>query len=385
MLDLAGLTALVTGGAGFIGSHVVDACLAAGMRVRVLDNLTPRVHASGERPAYLAAEAELIVGSTAVEADWETALAGVDVIFHLAACGASEQMSELIRDNGYGTALMFDVIRKHALPIKKIVCASSQAVYGEGRYCSDALGEFAIGDTSSGSAGMRPLERLRAHLWEVPCPRTGADTRPARVPETQLLFPASSYSISKLTTEQLTIVLGRQMGIPTAAMRFALTYGPRQSVTNVYSGIVSIFSQLILNGKQPTIYEDGLQSRDFLYVSDNVAAQMFIMRSKACCWDVYNVCTGIGTRINDVAALLASEYGAPHLTGVHPGSFRPWDSRHLVLNPDKLGALGWRASVPVAEGLARHAAWIKSLARVEDRFSAAADALRAAQFVMKAA
>eukprot|EP00030_Apusomonadida_sp_AF-17_P004881 a514143_64.p1 GENE.a514143_64~~a514143_64.p1 ORF type:complete len:441 (-),score=158.62 a514143_64:20-1228(-) len=383
-MDLRGLTALVTGGAGFIGSHVVDACVAAGMRVKVLDNMTTRVHMSKERPPYMPAEVEFIVGSTTSRAAWESALVGVDVVFHLAACGAAEQMSEIMEDNAFGTALMFDVIRAHALPVRKIISASSQAVYGEGRYHSEAKGEFCFGDLGA-SAALRPLDRLERREWEVPCPVTGVACTAARVPETQYLFPASAYAISKLSCEQLTIVLGRQMGIPTAAMRFALTYGPRQSVSNVYSGIVSIFSTLLVNGRSPTIYEDGEQSRDFLFVADNVAAQMFIMQDPRCCWEVYNVCTGVGSTINALASHLAELYGVPHLRGNYTGAFRPWDARHLVLSPAKLEALGWRAQVSMRDGVARHVEWIKSLGPVQDYFSAAAERLRLANFVCETA
>ena len=380
MLELSGLRALVTGGAGFIGSHLVDACLAAGMTVRVLDCLMEASHGAGaDWPEYLPESVEKMYGSVAVREDVFKALTNIDVVFHMSSIGGLVEGSVFMHENATGMALMFDVIAQHKLPIKKIVVASSQGIYGEGRYASPDGTEFSLAGT--GEVGMRKEADLDNGMWEVRCPKTGEPTTGACVPECQTPMPASPYAISKMAVEQLALVMGRAQGIPTVALRFGLTYGPRQSVKNAYSGIVSIFSTMILNGKNPIIYEDGLQTRDFTFVADNVAAQLLVMRDPRANYQVFNVSTGVATTLNEVVEILANEYGRPELTGSRPGKYRLIDARHLVLDSSRLRALGWAPQYTAAMGLKAQATWIKTLGEVKDYFSDTMTKQEGASFV----
>jgi dTDP-L-rhamnose 4-epimerase len=367
------MKALVTGGAGLIGSHIVDLLLREhGFDVRILDNLEPSTHLEGA-PAWIPPEAEFMQGDMRSLDDVEKALTGVDVVFHLAAYGGfAPELTKMTDVNACGTSRIFEAIRTKGLDVRKIVTASSQAVYGEGAYTCLEHGVF--------YPDRRPIEQLDRGEWEVACPVCNEPASGAPIPEEAPLKFGGVYALSKYFEERLTLALGREWGIPAVALRFALTYGPRQSVFNAYSGVCSIFSTRLLNGLPPVIYEDGRQVRDFTFVEDVARANVHVMLDERIDGDVFNVGTGTGTSLWEFACLLRDAYGA-EVDPVTPGEYRPMDFRHLIADSSKLQRLGWRPKVSVAEGVRRYAEWILSGDRPAEYFSEAEAALKQLRIV----
>ncbi len=356
------MKALVTGGAGLIGSHVAMELLKKGYEVRILDNLEQETHPNG-RPAWIPEQAEFMQGDMALKQDVAKALDGIDVVFHQAAYGGfAPEISKYVQTNSLGTAYLFDAIRESKYPIKKIVTASSQGVYGEGAY---TCAEHGIMFPQS-----RPLAQLERGSWEVKCPRCGADMEPTNTPETKPVDPGIIYSITKYSQEMMTLRLGQSLGIPTVALRYSLTYGPHQSIFNPYTGITSIFSTRILNGLAPIVYEDGMQMRDFVFVEDVARANVHVMEDDRADFQVFNVGSGKGTSVLDFIQALATAYGkdvTPKITG----QFRPGEVRHLFSDNSKLRALGWEPTHDIHQGLAKYVAWIKMQGEVKEYFSEA--------------
>lgn len=371
-----GKRVLVTGGAGLIGSHLADLLLREGHEVRIFDNLDTQTHLHG-KPPWIPAEAEFIHGDMRNEADLKRALSGVEWVFHQAAFGGfTTALTQYMDVNASGTARLFELIREHKYPVEKIVAASSQAIYGEGLYRCTTHGEV--------SPPMRTREQLLRRQWEVRCPTCDAEMAPVLTSENSVINGETIYAVSKLAEEKLTIGLGKLLGIPTVALRYAVTYGPRQSIFNPYTGVVSIFSTRLLNDKAPVIYEDGYQTRDFLFVEDNVRANLFVMEHPETAYQVYNVGRGEPVRILDLVDTLAGIYGRP-IQAELPGSFRPGDVRHFVHNSDKLFALGWRPQVSLEEGLRRYVDWIADQQDIRDYFEEAQQRLQALQVVVRPA
>ena len=369
------LKALVTGGAGLIGSHIVDLLLRRGYTVRILDNLEPSTHFEG-RPSWIPAEAEFIQGDVRNTADVRRALQAVDVVFHQAAYGGfALELTKMTEVNAAGTARLFEVIRTDGLEIKKIVVASSQAVYGEGKYecaqCGPCYPE------------PRPLEQMERRDWEVHCPRCQAALKPIPIDEAAPVKLIGTYHLTKYFEERLTLALGREWGIPAVALRYMLTYGPRQSVFNPYTGICSIFSTRLLNGLPPVLYEDGRQTRDFVFVEDVARANVAVMESDAANGRVFNVGTGRPTTILQFAELLRAAYGAKVTPSV-PGQYRPMDFRHLTADIGPLREIGWEPTVSVETGVRRYAEWILSMKRPAEYFTKAEEALKRARVVRQA-
>src|SRR5687768_11767093 len=258
---------LVTGGAGFIGSHLVDALVAAGHRVRVLDLLVSQVHGENS-PQYLHPEAEFIHGDVCDTALLHTALDGIDAVYHEAAeVGVGQSMYEIqryVRANDMGTAALLEVLVERRQPLRKLIVASSMSIYGEGAYTCSVCGVVA--------PQLRPAEQLRERRWELECSACQAKLSPRPTPEDKPLFPTSVYAITKQDQEQFCLVVGRAYGIPTVALRYFNVYGPRQALSNPYTGVCAIFSSRLLNDQPPMIFEDGEQTRDFVHVSDIVQA-----------------------------------------------------------------------------------------------------------------
>ena len=353
---------LVTGGAGLIGSHLADLLLREGHTVKILDNLDPQTHPNG-KPDWIPAEAEFIHGDMRSDSDLRKALTNVDWVFHQAAFGGfTTALTQYMDVNATGTARLFEVIREHNLPVEKVVAASSQAIYGEGYYECDVHGKL--------SPPMRLKEDLILGEWEMKCPTCRKPMKSLLTPENSVINGETIYAVSKLAEEKLTIGLGKLLGIPTAALRYAVTYGPRQSIFNPYTGVVSIFSTRLLNGKAPLIYEDGQQTRDFLYVEDNAKANLFVMEHPETAYQVYNVGTAEPTRILDLVNTLAGVY-SKEIAAELPGSFRPGDVRHFVHDSAKLNALGWEPTISLQEGLSRYVAWIQQQSDVRDYFDEA--------------
>lgn len=368
-----GKRVLVTGGAGLIGSHLVDLLLKEGHQVRVIDNLEPQTHLHG-KPPWIPGDVDFIQGDMRSDADVKKALTHIDWVFHQAAFGGfTTALTQYIDVNATGTARIFETIREYKLPVEKIVAASSQAIYGEGLYECKTHGKVV------------PPMRLKAQLmescWESVCPDCNQPMKPLLTPENSVINGETIYAISKLAEEKLTLGLGKLLGIPTVALRYAVTYGPRQSIFNPYTGVVSIFSTRLLNDKAPIIYEDGHQTRDFLFVEDNVRANLFLMEHPDSAHQVYNVGTGQPVEILGLVNTLATVYGKP-IDAELPGSFRPGDVRHFVHDPAKLFALGWRPTVSLEAGIRRYVDWIAQEQDIKDYFDEAQAKLQQLQVVV---
>jgi dTDP-L-rhamnose 4-epimerase len=359
--------ALVSGGAGLIGSHIVDAALAAGWQVRILDNLQPQSHRRG-KPPWAPDAAEFLHGDVRHRRTWERALDGIDVVFHQAAYGGyMPEIAKFIASNGVGTALMLETIRDRNLPVRKVVVASSQAVYNEGAYHCPAHGRF-YGAT-------RPMCQLERGDWEVHCPRCGAAATPVPTDEEAPTGGENVYAISKLVQERLAISWGRATGIPVVALRYACTYGPRQSLFNPYTGVIAIFCTRLANDLPPVVYEDGRQSRDLIFVEDVARANLLVAGDPRADGQVFNVGTGQAAAIGDLARLLAERLGkpiAPHL----PGAFRPGEMRALISDASRLAALGFTPRVGLAEGIDRYLDWVRAQGPIAEYFAQAERRLR---------
>jgi dTDP-L-rhamnose 4-epimerase len=349
---------LVTGGAGFIGSHLVDALAAQGHAVRVFDNLEPQVHGplreQGRWPAYANASAEYILGDVRDREALSRALEGIDVVFHLAAAtGVGQsmyQISRYVEVNVQGTANLLDAIANTGSRPRKLVLASSRAVYGEGAYLCEACGLV--------HPPVRSPAQLDAGLWEPPCPCCGGPITPVPTPETLTPDPGSIYGVTKLAQEQLSRITGRAYGLDVTALRLFNVYGPRQSPSNPYTGIFTAFLGRLAAGEGPEVYEDGLMTRDFVHVSDAVRAFAAAAETRglASLGDaetrgrVYNIGSGRATAILEVAQLLCEACGSAAAPRVR-GAARVGDIRHCTADNGAAAALGYRPEVDLESGL----------------------------------
>lgn len=356
---------LVTGGAGLIGSHIADLLLEKGYPVTLLDNLNPQTHPSG-KPRWVNPAAEFLRGDVRCEEDVVKALRDVRYVVHQAAFGGfTEAVSEYFDVNVNGTARIFEVIRSRRLPVEKILVASSQAIYAEGAYRCP----------KDGLQYPPPRVNAAAGRWDIPCPVCAGPLEPVPTSESKPLAGETPYALSKEFEERFSLAAGRDMGIPVVALRYGVTYGPRQSVFNPYTGVVSIFSTRILNNLAPYLYEDGRQTRDFVFVEDVARANLLALEGPQIADVALNVGTGRPTAVGDLAADLAAVYGkkiAPEISG----DFRSGDVRHIVLNPGKIKAFGFEPRVTLKEGLSRVAAWIASQGEIKEYFTEAYKRLR---------
>ncbi|HEU5433588.1 MAG TPA: NAD-dependent epimerase/dehydratase family protein [Thermomicrobiales bacterium] len=369
---MAQTTALVTGGAGLIGSHIVDRALAAGWRVRILDNLQRQTHGRGA-PPWIPAAAELIRGDVRHRRDWERALDGVDIVFHEAAWGGyMPQIAKFIDANGVGTALMLETIRDRRLHVRKIVVASSQAVYDEGAYRCPAHGQF--------YGRPRPIAQLERGDYDVHCPICAAAAAPAPTDEQAPTGGGNVYAISKMTQERLVLTWGQATGIPVTALRYACTYGPRQSLFNPYTGVIAIFCTRLVNRRPPLVYEDGRQSRDLVFVDDVARANLLVATDPRADGQTFNVGTGEATAIADLARLLADRLDVP-LEPEIPGQYRPGEMRALISDIGRIGALGFAPQTRLSDGIDRYLAWVRTQGEVRDYFAAAERVLRRRRIV----
>lgn len=355
-------TVLVTGGAGFVGSHLVDRLLADRHRVRVLDSLEPQVHgATGRMPAYLDGGAEFLRGDIRNPADVRRALDGVEIVFHQAAIvGVGQSMYDVRRYvdiNGVGGATLLEgiIARKDAL--KKVIVASSMSAYGEGAYrCRDC---------GPARPGLRTAGQLARSEWELACPTCGQPLQAIPTVETQPLEPASIYAITKRDHEEMFLSIGRAYHVPTVALRYFNIFGPRQALSNPYTGVLAIFSARMLHGDAPIIFEDGLQCRDFVHVDDIVQANVLAMQSDAANYEVFNVGTGRPITVAQVARTLADqlEFRGDIVAG---GKFRFGDIRHCYPDVSKIhDMLGYEAKVTFQEGVRQLAGWVREQAMPE--------------------
>jgi dTDP-L-rhamnose 4-epimerase len=342
---------LITGGAGFIGSHLADALLTRGHFVRVLDNLSPPVHGKGaSRPAYLDPRVDLVVGDIRDGAAVDRALVDIDAVYHLAAAvGAGQSMCAVERYtsvNNLGTAVIMD--RLIHRPVERLVVASTMTVYGEGLYLDES--------GASCEVGSRTTEQLDRAEWD---PRVcGRHIAPAATPETKSVKLESVYALSKFDQERMCLALGRAYGIPTVVLRLFNVYGARQSLANPYTGVLATFVSRLLQGERPLVYEDGAQRRDFVSVHDVVRAFVASLDSDAAPGMVLNVGSGASRTIVEVAKMLARLVGKPHLTPDLTGEYQIGDVRHCwadIRRAEKV--LGYRPTTAFDTGLGELARW----------------------------
>ena len=362
-----GKRALVTGGAGLIGSHVTDLLLREGWKVRVLDNLEPNTHRRG-KPAWINQDAEFIAGDLCDLDTITAALDRIDVVFHQAAYGGyMPEIAKFVHVNSLGTAQMLEVIREKHLPIRKIVVASSQAVYSEGAgECPNDGLVF---------PPVRPVEQLRKGDWEVRCPICGAITKSVPTPENAPVAGETVYGLTKVDQERLVLLWGRQVGIPTVALRYSCTYGPRQSTFNPYTGVIAIFCTRLLNNLPPVLYEDGEQTRDFSFVEDIARANLLAAETDKLDGLPVNVGSGRGVTIREIAKQVSNALKIDIEPEVN-SEFRPGEMRHLTSDTTRIRSVGYESHVDLTEGIQRYIDWIRTQSDIRDYFSEAEKILR---------
>ena len=362
---------LITGGAGFIGSHLVDNLLEKGHFVRVYDNLEPQVHGESQRiPDYLNKEAELIIGDVRDREKLKKAICDIDVIFHLAASvGVAQSMYEIAKyteSNTMGGATLLDIIANEKHNIRKVVVASSMSVYGEGAYKCDDCGEV--------YPKIRLLKQFKRNDWEMKCPNCNLDVKPISTSEDKPLFPTSIYAVSKRDHEEMFLIIGRAYQIPTVALRFFNVYGPRQALSNPYTGVAAIFSSRLMNDKPPIIFEDGNQARDFIHVSDIVQACILAMDKSEGDYQVFNIGTGRKLTVLDVANVLIDKLGFKGESQI-VNRFREGDIRHCYADISLAReVLGYEPKIKFEDGIIYLVNWVK-LQQAEDRVDFAIDIL----------
>ena len=361
---------LVTGGAGFIGSHLVDALIQAGYKVRVYDSLEPQVHGNlrdlGEWPDYTNRNAEYILGYVRDRSKLQKAVQHADVIFHLAAVvGVGQSMYKIehyVDANVRGTAVLLDILANEAplrTQVRRLVVASSMSIYGEGKYMCPTHGAV--------YPGPRPDAQLASADWENRCrlPKAGGNGTgcgellvPAPTDEDKPLLPTSIYALTKRDQEEMCMVFAGAYGVPTVAMRYFNVYGRRQALSNPYTGVAAIFSSRLLNGMSPVIFEDGSQTRDFVHVSDVVQANLLAMESDDAINRVFNLGTGNPSTILEVARTLSR-----HLNGkTEPeivNKFRSGDIRHCIADISRLEELGYEPQVTFENGIPELVEWVR--------------------------
>jgi len=358
---MASMKVLITGGAGFVGSHLADELLERGYHVRALDNLAPQVHGEDAgRPDYLAPEVELMVGDVRDREAVKRALDGIDAVYHLAATvGVGQsmyQIAEYTSVNGEGTAILLEELARN--PVQRLVVASSMSIYGEGLY-STRHGELVEGQE-------RSLEQLRAHDWEVRGP-DGEPLQPVPTPETKCPAVPSVYAISKYQQERLCMTVGRAYGIPTVGLRYFNIYGTRQALSNPYTGVLAIFASRFLNNNPPLINEDGKQQRDFVSVHDIAQACRLALEVPDAADRVFNIGSGQHYSIREIADQMAQVLNKPEIEPEIVGRCRVGDIRNCFADIGLArDILGYEPQVTLEEGLTELAEWLEGQTAVDN-------------------
>lgn len=344
---------LITGGAGFIGSHLADGLIEHGYQVRVMDNLFAQIHPTGKLPKYFNKKAQFMKGDVTKRADWLKALKSVDAVYHLAsAVGVGQSMYEVehyVKVNSLGTALLLDILANKKHTIKKVIVATSMSSYGEGSYKCETCGV------------VRPPLRTQAQLqrgdWEVHCPNCNRYPKPMPTSEDAKQNSNSIYAISKKNQEEMVLNIGLAYDIPAVAMRYFNVYGTRQSLSNPYNGVVAIIMSRIKNGKPPIINEDGGQTRDFVHIKDVTAANIAALENDNANYQIFNVGASHPYTIREVANILINLYQS-NVTPEITGKVRKLDVRHCFADTTKLKSLlGWEPVVSFKDGLKEIIEW----------------------------
>ncbi|MCK5588157.1 MAG: SDR family NAD(P)-dependent oxidoreductase [Candidatus Lokiarchaeota archaeon] len=366
---------LVTGGAGFIGSYIVDLLIEKGYNVIIIDNLEPQVHGNEQTlPDYLNPAAKFRKKDVRVQEDLAEAIAEVDAIFHQAAAvGVGQsmyQVSKYTHSNTLGTANLLDVLVNKEHNIKKLIVASSMSIYGEGRYICE--------DCGSVSPDLRSTEQMKKKEWELRCPKCNKLVKPAPTDEEKPLNPTSIYAMSKRHQEEMCLLIGKTYGIPTIALRYFNVYGPRQALSNPYTGVVAIFSSRILNGNQPIVYEDGNMKRDFIHVKEIARANLLALTSNNADYRAYNIGTGTYVTIKDLAKLILEIYNS-NISPVISDKFRIGDVRHCYADISLAKKyLEFTPKIKLTEGLRSLLQWVSGLdkGQIVDKFDTADEELK---------
>ncbi|MFB3170431.1 SDR family NAD(P)-dependent oxidoreductase [Neobacillus sp. 179-C4.2 HS] len=359
---------LITGGAGFIGSSLALKLLDKGYEVTVLDNLSPQIHGedgtSSELFLKIRDKVTFIKGDVVNSDDWRKALKGQDVVVHLAAeTGTGQSMYEInkyIDVNVKGTSNLLDILTNEEHQVKKIVIAASRAIYGEGMYHCTEHGT------------VYPVERTEADMskgdFEVKCPICNRNVEVMATTEETKIHPTSVYGITKQVQEQMCMVVGKSLNIPVVGYRYQNVYGPGQSLKNPYTGILSIFSTIIKNNNNINIFEDGLESRDFVFIDDIVDATILGIEKEEANFESFNVGTGVPTTVIEVANVLKEKYQSKTEIEIS-GNFRLGDIRHNFADLTKIQEkLGFTPKVSFEEGISKFVDWVNQQEVVEDRY-----------------
>jgi dTDP-L-rhamnose 4-epimerase len=366
---------LVTGGAGFIGSHTCDRLLSLGNEVVVLDALTPPVHRDGQ-PTYLSPGVDFYYGDVRNRDLVTNLLRRVDAVYHFAAYqDYLPDFSRFSDVNVVSTALLYEIIVAEQLDLARVVVASSQSAMGEGLYWCPTDGEQ--------TPGMRQESALATSQWDIPCPRCGGALEMRTTPE-RFSNPQNAYGMSKLGEEMVAINLGRRYGIPTVALRYSIVQGSRQSVYNAYSGACRIFCLSYLLGRAPTLYEDGAAIRDYVNIDDVVDANVHVLSDPGAVGRVFNVGGGQAVTTREFADIVMRQYGSAR-PGVVTGEYRFGDTRHIQSDISALRALGWAPRRTPAQSVAAYAAWLEGMDGLDGVLAEADARMRALGVVRKAA
>lgn len=368
--------ALVTGGAGFIGSHLVDELVKRDYEVTVFDNLDSQVHSNNRIPNYLNKNAKFIKGDVGNYGTLKEVMRDAEIVFHLAAAvGVSQsqyQIKKYIEVNIDGTANLLDILVNHKNKIEKLVIAASMSSYGEGKY--ECL-----------SCGMiRPSPRLKEQMenndWELKCPNCRRKLKPIPTDEESIQNCNSIYALTKKAQEDMALNIGKTYKIPTVALRYFNVYGPRQSLSNPYTGVIAIFMSRIKNNNPTVIYEDGLQTRDFICVHDIVRATILAMEKEEANYEIFNVGTGKALTIKGVAETLARLYGKD-IKPIITHKFRKGDIRHCYADISKIkNKLGFTPTISFEKGMQDFVEWARKT-KSQDRFDRATEELKAKRLV----
>jgi len=358
---------LVTGGAGFIGSHTCDRLVALGHDVLILDALTPPVHRD-KKSSYISSGCEFYEGDVRNRDLLTNLLRRVDVVYHFAAYqDYLPYFSRFADVNVVSTALIYEIIVAERLDIARVIVASSQSAMGEGLYVcpSDGLQQ----------PGMRPEKALAAGQWDIPCPQCGGRLEMQATPE-WLSNPQNPYGMSKYSQEMVAINLGRRYNVPTVALRYSIVQGPRQSVYNAYSGACRVFCLSYLLGNPPTLYEDGAGIRDYVNIEDVVDANILVLDDSRAAGRVLSVGGGTPASTAQFADIVMHQYGS-NQRAVLSGEYRFGDTRHIVSDITALRSLGWSPRRTPAESVKAYAAWLEGLEGLDDVLAEANSRMRA--------
>ena len=366
---------LISGGAGFIGSNLTKKLVSKGYNITILDNLSKQIHGKDQKSELYNSIKEIstfILGDVCNEEDWKKSLKGQDAVIHLAAeTGTGQSMYEISRYNDVnilGTSHLLDFLANNKNSVKKLIIASSRSIYGEGKYKCENHGVVYPND--------RIVSNMMKGKFDLFCDACGSELNLMPTDENSKIHPSSIYGITKQQQEQMTLLMGKSLGIPAVALRYQNVYGPGQSLSNPYTGILSIFSTRMLNGNDIDIYEDGEESRDFVFIDDAVEAAILALEKEEANHQIFNVGSGDTTSVSQVANSLKKLYDSNVNISIG-GSFRLGDIRHNYADLNKIkNLLGFTAKFDFQTGISRFADWVKTQEVKEDKYEQSLNELK---------